>query len=70
MNKIAFPFLIAEIAKRGIKRKQIAEALGINYKSLYNKLTGETPLTWQEASNIRNTFFPDVAYDDLFARGE
>ena len=70
MGKIIYPNLFAEMKKRRIKRKQIAEAIGINYNSFYNQLTGGAPLLWREAQKIRNTFFPDMYYDYLFARKE
>lgn len=63
-----FPVLVAEIAKRKIKRCQLARAIGVSQKSLYNKLHGTTPFTWDEVSILRSTFFPDMSSDDLFAK--
>ena len=42
---VCYPVLIGEMAKREIKKKSIAEALGICDKTLKNKLAGRTPFT-------------------------
>lgn len=63
---IGYPVLEREIAGRGIKKKAIAESIGVTYRSLNNKLSGRVPFTWPEVSTIRNRFFPDMAPDLLF----
>ena len=63
---VYFPILAGEIAKRGIKKKVIADSLGICGKSLNNKMSGRVPFTWDEVKLIRSTFFPDMSPDDLF----
>lgn len=63
---VYYPTLAGEIAKRGIKKKTIAEHLGICNKSLNNKLSGRVPFTWEEVKLIRSQFFPDMSPDDLF----
>ncbi|MBQ8698541.1 MAG: hypothetical protein IJ521_06050 [Schwartzia sp.] len=61
-----FPNLIAEIAKRGIKKNAISSTLGISGKALYNKMRGDTPFTWDEVCKIQSVFFPDMDKDVLF----
>ena len=61
-----FPNLSGEIARRGIKKKAIADALNICNRSLNNKLSGRVPFTWDEVKLIRSQFFPDMSPDDLF----
>lgn len=61
-----FPILVGEIAKRGIKKKAIAQSIGICDKALNNKMNGRTPFTLPEAQTINRTFFPDMQIDDLF----
>ena len=61
-----FPNLAGEIARRGIKKKAIADALNICNRSLNNKLSGRVPFTWDEVTLIRSQFFPDMSPDDLF----
>ena len=65
-----YPVLAAEMAKKGIRKKQIAEAAGINYKSFYNKWTGKTPFTWPEVCRIREAFFPGMTSDELFVMSQ
>ena len=60
-----FPNLAGEIARRGIKKKAIADALNICNRSLNNKLSGRVPFTWDEVKLIRSQFFPDMSPDDL-----
>ena len=67
---IAFPVLVGEMAKRGIKKKAIAQSLGICDRALYNKLNGRVPFTWPEAKIISRKFFPDLQVDDLFAQAD
>lgn len=62
-----YPVLAAEMAKRGITKKQIANALGINYKTFYNKWNGLTPFTWPEVCKIKEAYFPEMTSDELFA---
>ena len=61
-----YPILMAEIAKRGIKKSVISARLGISGRSLYNKMAGTVAFTWPEVCQIRDTFFPDMGKDDLF----
>ena len=49
-----FPNLAGEIARRGIKKKAIADALNICNRSLNNKLSGRVPFTWDEVKLIRS----------------
>lgn len=67
---VYYPTLISEMAKRGITKKKLAEATGICFKSLQNRLLGKVPFTWPEVKQIRNSFFPDIAPDELFATVE
>lgn len=63
---VRYPVLVGEIAKRGIKKKVIAESIGVCDKSLKNKLDGKAPFTWPEVKVIRHRFFPDLDPDYLF----
>lgn len=59
--------LVGEMAKRGIKKKEVAQSLGICDKSLNNKINCRAPFTWPEVYRIRSMFFPDMTSDELFA---
>lgn len=61
-----YPVLTGEIAKRGIKKLEIAQSIGISYSALKNKLKGKTPFTWPEACALQSNFFPDIDKDELF----
>lgn len=61
-----YPTLVAEIAKRGVKKKDIAASIGISYKCFYNKLEGRSPFTWDEVRAITTQFFPYMLPSELF----
>lgn len=67
---VVYPNLVSEIAKRGIKKKTIAQCIGVCDKSLNNKLRGKVAFTWPEVRAIRHQFFPDMDPDELFSRAE
>lgn len=66
MNKPFFPVLEAELARRGIKKKDVAESLGITSKCMSNKMTGKTELTLSEIVCIQK-IIPDVPISKLFS---
>lgn len=63
---IKYPVLAGEIARRGIKKKAIAQACGLSEKSFYNRMAGKNPFTWPETRIIQSTFFPDIPKEKLF----
>lgn len=63
-----FPVLNGEIANRGIAKTAIARALDVSYHSFYNKMTGTSPFTFEEACTIQERFFPDMDLRTLFSR--
>lgn len=67
---VYYPMLEREIAGRGIKKKIIAESIGVCNRSLNNKLTGRVPFTWPEVETIRSKFFPDMTPEILFSRAD
>ena len=67
---VTYPVLIGEIAKRGIKKKTIADCIGVCSKSLTNRLLGKVQFTWPEVQIIQQHFFPDVEVKDLFATSD
>ena len=64
--KVTYPFLIGEIAKKGIKKKAIAQSIGISSRSLSNKLTGQSHFSLPEAMTIQEEFFPNTPIETLF----
>ena len=67
---VIYPELEAEIAKRGIKKKDIAKCVQISDRALSNKLKGRTAFTWNEVNDICGTFFPGVEMAILFKKTE
>ena len=65
-----FPTLTGEIAKRGIRKTVIAKRLNISERTLYNKLTGTAPFTWEEVCTINECFFPDMEPAELFKKAD
>lgn len=69
-----FKNLEAELARNGLKRKDITDVIfnGATNKT-WRKLTATdqtVELTLKECEQIRDTFFPDMTIDYLFARGD
>lgn len=62
--------LEAEIARNEIKRKDVAEALGISEKTLYNKIHGESEFSISECLTIKDMFFPELELEQLFKKGK
>lgn len=62
-----YPILESEIAKRGIKKKDIASALQISQRSFSQKINGKLHFWYDEACLIQKTFFKDVTKDSLFS---
>lgn len=61
--------VLDEYARRsGVKKKDIAQLLGVSGKTLWNKLRGASDFTFGEAAKIKNRFFPDVPIEQLFER--
>lgn len=59
--------LSAEMARKNIDNKAVAEVLGCNNKTVKRKRSGMGDFSVSEARIIRNTFFPGMDLDYLFA---
>lgn len=68
--KIRYRILASKIFEKGLKKKAVAESIGITPRALNNKLYGITPFTWGEVCKIQQIYFPDIIKDDLFATDE
>ena len=61
--------VLEEYALRsGVRKKDIADLLGISPKTLWNKLRGESDFTFGEAVQINSRYFPEVPIEQLFER--
>ena len=62
-----YPNLEKEMKRRKITKGALAQIIGVNYRTFYNKWHGLTPFTWPEVCRIRDVFFPDMTLEELFA---
>lgn len=58
--------LNAEIARKGLLKKDIANKCGISLTSFYEKLNGNRDWTYPEVITIWREFFPEQKVDYLF----
>ena len=62
-----YPNLNAEIARKGIVRKEIAEGLGISPSTLSLKLNGKAIVTLREAATIKRILNVNMPIEELFS---
>lgn len=62
--------LSAEMARYGVSNTDIQALLGCSNKTVTNKLADNTSFSINEAIKIRDTFFPGLRIEYLFARAE
>lgn len=60
--------LQAEIARKRIPQVELANCIDVSDRTIRKKITGESAFTFPEAQMIRDTFFPDLELDYLFAK--
>lgn len=58
--------LKAEMARQNISQETISKSIGINKRTLYNKISCKSEFTRNEMIKIRDLFFPDLTLDYLF----
>lgn len=61
-----YPFLEYEIKRKGVKKKTMAQALGVDEVTIWHKTRGKRRFTVDQAIFIQKTWFPDVPIDVLF----
>ncbi|MGN0517456.1 MAG: XRE family transcriptional regulator [Acutalibacteraceae bacterium] len=62
--------LKAEMARKGIKKRDIQNLLGCSYRTVTNKLDGKSDFTLLEAVKIKNYYFKNLNLEYLFAVDE
>ena len=68
INKsVGYINLKAEMARKDISIKVIAESIGMTRDTLSKKLRRKTPITLEEAYAINQIFFPDQDIKYLFS---
>lgn len=62
--------LEAEMVRKGITRKDIAEFLGLRYATILDKLSGKYSFKLEEAFKIKRKFFQELTIEYLFKKDE
>lgn len=65
-----YPNLDAELARRGLKRKDLAWIFKNRIATVSDKLNGKYPISLDEAFRIKNAYFPDLPMEYLFKRND
>ena len=63
-----YPNLKAEMARRGIKAYELAEALGIRQATLSSKMNGRTEFTLDECMTAKRFIGTAMPFELLFKR--
>lgn len=63
-----YPNLDAEMARKGLRRKDLAGLFNDRVPSVSEKLNGKYPLSLDEAYRIKLDHFPECSMDYLFER--
>lgn len=58
--------LLAEMARKNISKKDIAETIDKNYNTTREKILGKSPLTYLEATLIKDKYFSDLDIEYIF----
>ncbi|MED1267407.1 hypothetical protein P4U03_12370 [Bacillus mycoides] len=61
-----YPNLRAEMARKGIVITQISSHLNLRYATVSDKINGKFRFYYDEALEIKETFFPDHNLEYLF----
>lgn len=63
-----YPNLRAELARKDISIPRLAELTGIKTTTLYDKYSGRTAFTLEEAAKIRDVLDLEMSIDELFRK--
>ena len=58
--------LKSEMEDKNIKRRDVAEFLGVRLATLCDKINGKYPFKLDEAFKIKYRYFPELAIEYLF----
>lgn len=59
--------LEAEMKRNKISRSDIANLLGLSYRTIHSRFNGESEWGYAECVKVRDAYFPDKSLDYLFA---
>ena len=69
-EKIAYPVLEAEIEKRQITRRGLAQLVGVSHTTIIKKLRGEQKMDLETATKIREVLAIETPLEELFKRAD
>lgn len=58
------------MAKKKVTKEEIAKLLNIHWNSVANKINGISTFSVEEATKIKNAFFPEWKIEELFKKEE
>lgn len=67
MPEVKVENLEAEMKRNKISRSDIANLLGLSYRTIHSRFNGESEWGYAECVKVRDTYFPDKSLDYLFA---
>lgn len=62
-----YPVLESEIKHKGIKKKTMAQLLGVDEVTFWHKTCGKRSFTVEQAILIQKTWFPEIPIEELFS---
>jgi plasmid maintenance system antidote protein VapI len=67
---VIYKNLAAEMARKGITKKDLAKSLNMRYPTVVDKTNGKSRLYLDEAVKIRDMFFPEFDLEYLFGSSD
>ena len=61
-----YPVLESEIKRKGVKKKAMAQALGVDEVTIWHKTCGKRSFTVEQAILIQKTWFQEIPISVLF----
>lgn len=70
MPEVKVDNLEAEMKRNKISRSDIANLLGLSYRTIHSRFNGESEWVYAECVKVRDAYFPNMTLDYLFATEE
>ena len=67
MLEVKVDNLEAEMKRNKISRSDIADLLGLSYRTIHSRFNGDSEWGYSECVKVRDTYFPDMELSYLFA---
>lgn len=70
MPEVKVDNLEAEMKRNKISRSDIANLLGLSYRTIHSRFNGESEWGYAECAKVRDAYFPNMTLDYLFEAEE